>query len=469
MSKYISLSALLLVSACTVAPDYAEPAAIGSTHYDTRAESQLAAGPQRIKLGEKAAGDWWSAFNSPKLSLVMGQAIDGNLDLVAADARIRQAMNEVRAAKGGLYPQVDFGAQLSRSRSAAAPQPLTSSLYALGPVVSFDLDIFGGTKRLVEQQQALADLQKHRSDAAYLTLTGQVASQAIQMGAARAQIAAVQILLDDDRRNLDLIRLAHQRGSVAQTDVALAESQLSQDQTLLPPLAQQRDAARHALAVLAGKGPDDMAVPDFDLTDFALPSDLPVSLPSELAHDRPDILEAEAQLHAASAAVGVATANLYPHLVLSGSFTQAAAGPGSFFDAGSALWSIGAGLAGPVFHGGSLDAERRAAIDGYDASLADYRNTVVKSLGQVADVLQAINHDAEQASAQDHALNAAEASLRLARAGYQAGEIDVLQVLDAERAYQRALLGQIGAQTAQCLDTAQLSVALGGTHFPSSN
>jgi NodT family efflux transporter outer membrane factor (OMF) lipoprotein len=189
---------------------------------------------------------------------------------------------------------------------------------------------------------------------------------------------------------------------------------------------------------------------------------LPVSLPSELARNRPDILEAEAELHAASAAIGVATADLYPHLTLSGLITQAASGASSPFGAGSALWNVGAGLAGPLFHGGTLQANRRGATDGYKASLAIYRQTIIKSLGQVADVLQAINHDAEEYSAQDQALNAAGSSLRLNLAGYREGEVSMLQVLDAQRAYQQALLGHIKAKTAQYLDTTQLFVALGG-------
>jgi NodT family efflux transporter outer membrane factor (OMF) lipoprotein len=193
-----------------------------------------------------------------------------------------------------------------------------------------------------------------------------------------------------------------------------------------------------------------------------LPPELPVSLPSELAHDRPDTQSAEAELHAASALIGVATANLYPHLTLSASVTEAAVGPSSLFEAGSTLWNIGAGLAGPIFHGGALEADRRAAIDGYKVALADYQQTVVSSLGQVADVLQAISHDAEGYAAHDRALAAAHRSLQLSREGYRQGETGVLQVLDAERAYQQALLGHIRAETARYLDTTQLSVALGG-------
>ncbi len=306
-------------------------------------------------------------------------------------------------------------------------------------MANFDLDVFGGTKRLIEQQVALMDFQKHQYDAAYLALTGDIANQAILLASARAQIDAVKILLGDDGKNLELVRIARLAGSVAEVDVALAETQLSEDQTLLPPLAQQCDVARHALSVLAGKGPGDWIPPDFDLADFILPSNLPVSLPSEVAHDRPDILEAEAELHAASAAIGMATADLYPHLTLSGLISQAAIGASSPFGASGALWSIGTELAGPIFHGGTLRANRRGAIDAFEGSLATYRQTVIKSLGQVADVLQAINHDGEEYSAQDRALNSAGTSLQLNREGFRQGEISVLNVLDAERAYQRAL------------------------------
>ncbi len=440
MKTHTALLSLLLLSACTVGPDYTPPAEFAVT--------------PAAKIG----GDWWSAFQSPELDQTMRQAIDGNFDLKIADARIEQASEAVRAANGGLYPQIDFAGQLGRGR-ANVPPPSTSSFYAIGPLVSFDLDIFGGTKRLVERQGALADAERHRFDAAYLTLTGDVASQALLLASARAQMEAVRILLADDERTLELLRVAHLRGGVARPDIALAETQLAQDQTLLPPLAQQRDAARHALAVLTGHGPADAAIPEFDLAGFTLPSDLPVSLRSELAHDRPDILEAEAELHAASAAVGMATADLYPHLVLSGSFSQVGADP---FQAGTTLWNVAAGLAGPVFHGGTLEANRRGAEDGYKASLAAYRRTVVTSLGQVADVLQAIRHDGDEYSAQERALAAAGTSLHLNREGFRAGEMGVLQVLDAERAYQRSLLGQIRTKTARYLDTVQLFIALGG-------
>ncbi|CAH0138138.1 efflux transporter outer membrane subunit [Pseudomonas brassicacearum] len=457
-TKITLLAALVTLAACTVGPDFQRPDVRLTQHYDLQAEQpQATASAQRFEMGKRLDGEWWSAFRSPKLDQVMRRAIEGNLELAAVDATIRQAASSVAAAEGALYPQVDFGAQAGRQRTHNGSEPSVANFYAIGPRVAFDLDAFGGNKRLVEQQQALADLQTHRYEAAYLTLTGDVASQALLLAGANAQIQAVESLLANDRKNLDLIRRAHQSGSTTQVDVSLAETRLAQDRTLLPPLAQQRDAARHALSILAGKGPADWIAPNFSLDDFTLPQSIAVSLPSEMAHTRPDVLQAESELHIASAAVGVATANLYPHVELSASLAQAASGNG-----GAALWGFAAGLTAPLFNGGTLKAERQAAVDGYNAALARYQKTLIQSFGQVADTLQAINHGAEQNQAQDDALRAANSSLRLNQQAYAQGETSVLQVLEAERAYQQAALGQIQARTARYLDNVHLFVALGG-------
>jgi NodT family efflux transporter outer membrane factor (OMF) lipoprotein len=453
-NTFIAL-AMVVLSACTVGPDFERPAASSSQHYDQQAERPP--GNQRFDLGQRIKGDWWAALRSPKLDQVMRRVIDGNLELGAADATIRQAAHSVAAAEGVLYPQVDFGATGGRVRTHTGPEPSVSNFYAIGPRVAFDLDAFGGNKRAVEGQQALTDLQKHRYEAAYLTLTGDVTRQALLLASANAQIQAMQELLANDAKNLDLVQRAHESGATTRIDLSLAQTRLAQDRTLLPPLAQQRDAARHALSILAGKGPADWIAPDFTLDEFTLPSSIPVSLPSEMARTRPDILQAEAELHIASAAVGVATANLYPRVELSASLAQAASGNG-----GAALWGFAAGLAAPVFNGGTLKAQRLAAIDGYNATLARYRQTVIQSFGQVADTLQAINHGAEQNLAQDDALRAADTSLRLNQQAYAQGANSILQVLEAERAYEQALLGQIRAKTARYLDTVQLFVALGG-------
>jgi NodT family efflux transporter outer membrane factor (OMF) lipoprotein len=394
---------------------------------------------------------WWAIFGSPKLDAVMRRAVSDNLDLAAAQATIRQADEAITVARAGLRPHIDLAAQGGRQRVGG----VSSNVYAIGPQVTFDFDLFGGTKSAIRQQGAFADLQRHRFDAAWLTVTGDVATQALQLAGARAQMAAVQDLLAQDRRLLDLTETAHAHGSATQVDIALARSQLAQDETLLPPLAQQQDLARHMLSVLAGQSPADWQAPDLDLAELTLPDTLPTALPSDLAHDRPDILEAEAQLHAASAGIGIATSDLYPHLQLSVALGEGAPGIAT-------LWSIAAGLTAPIFHGGALKANQRAAVDGYQASLAGYKQTVAASLGQVADALQAIAHDGEEDVSQQRALAAAETSLTLTQAGYRAGETNLLSVLDAQRARQRALIGQIQSRTARYLDAVTLSVALGG-------
>jgi len=245
----------------------------------------------------------------------------------------------------------------------------------------------------------------------------------------------------------------------------IARSQLENDRTLLPPLRQQLSVARHALAILVGQPPAEWSAPKFDLDRFTLPRELPLSLPSELVHDRPDIMAAEAQLHAASATIGVATANLYPQITLSVSVGQQALTLGHFFEAGSNIWSLAGGLTAPIFHGGTLEAERQGAIDAYRASLANYEQTVLTSFGQVADVLQALTHDAEELVAQRHALEAADASLSLTRLSYSAGNVGVIQVLDAQRLHEQARLGYVRAEAQRFQDTAQLYLALGGARL----
>ncbi|OJT49259.1 efflux transporter outer membrane subunit [Pseudomonas moraviensis] len=454
-SALSALAMLVVLCACTVGPDFQRPVAGSSKHYDRQAEQSP--GEPRFDMGQRIHGDWWTALRSAKLDQLMRRAIDGNLELAAADATLRQAAASVAAAEGALYPQVDFAAAGGRQRTHNGPEPSVANVYAIGPRVAFDLDAFGGIKREVEGQQAIADLHQHRYEAAYLTLTGEVARQALLLASANAQIEAVQTLLANDRKNLDLVQRAQQSGATTRIDVSLAETRLALDQTLLPSLAQQRDATRHALSVLAGKGPADWIAPDFSLDDFVLPNHLPVSLPSEMARNRPDILQAEAELHIASAAVGVATANLYPRIELSASLAHAASGNG-----GAALWGFAAGLTAPIFNGGTLNAERQAAVDGYNASLARYQQTVIQSFAQVADSLQAVHHGAEQDLAQEDALRAAGSSFQLNQQAYAQGANSFLQVLEAERAYEQALLGQIRARTARYLDTVQLFVALGG-------
>jgi len=297
-------------------------------------------------------------------------------------------------------------------------------------------------------------------DAAHLSLSGTVMGQALAVAAAGAELAAVQAIIGNDAQNIRLVETSVGVGAGTQTQLVTAQSQLASDRTLLPELRQRQAVARHALAILVGKTPAEWSPPDFALGDFTLPEEIPAALPSELAHRRPDILAAEAQLHAASAAIGVATANLYPNLTLTGTFTlQSLALGGPFI----AAYSAAAGLVQPLFSGGRLSAERRAAIDRYDAALATYKQTVLEAFGQVADRLQALASDADQLNAQAAAAQSAGRALELARSGYGLGGSGILDVIDAQRRYSQAQIGLARAKAQRLLDTAQLYVALGGS------
>ncbi|MGH8850544.1 MAG: efflux transporter outer membrane subunit [Casimicrobiaceae bacterium] len=467
----------LAVAACAVGPEFKRPDAPAADRYtanedETRLPPGLAGTPQEprqhVSLGARASADWWTLFRSNELDAAVLQALAGSPTLVAASATLAQAQALVVAQAGTLYPQVMLGAGVGRQKygaqflGPAAPLP-PFNYFAVGPSVSYALDYTGGAARSVEQRQALADFQAQQLRAARLALTGNVVMQAMAVMSARAQMAAIESLLADDRRNLDLVQASFDAGSVARVDVLSAQSQLANDQTLLPPLRQQVSVAQHALAILAGRAPANRTPSPFDLSALSLPQELPVSLPSELVHRRPDILAAEAQLHAATASVGVAAADLYPHINLTASGGLQALTLQSLFEPSSLVFSLAAGLTAPLFDGGTLRAEHRAATEAMRASAANYQQTVLQAFKQVADALEALQHDAELLDAQAKALDSARANADLARESYRAGNVGVLQVLDAQRLFQGARLGYVRAKAQRYVDTAQLFLALGGT------
>jgi NodT family efflux transporter outer membrane factor (OMF) lipoprotein len=477
-ASIICVAVALAFSGCVVGPDFKPPAPPTSTRYTSLDEAKAsdadagpAALPQTIDLGEKVAVDWWTLFRSSDLDLLVKQAVAGSHTLESAKARLAQAREAINAASSALYPQIGLNASAAREKASATefglgpnafPLPANFNVLQVGPSASYALDIFGGTRRGIEQQSALADFQHDQLDAAYLTLTGNTVAQAIQVASVRAQLKALGDILDIDRQNLDLVRKERKSGTVPDSDVVIAESQLAQDETLVPGLDQQLSAAKHALAVLLGRAPGDWLAPDFDLTSLTLPIQLPVSLPSELVHQRPDILAAEAQLHAASAQIGISTTQLYPAITLSAGISTSALSGGDLFNPAGLVWSIAAGLTQPIFDGGMRRAERRAALAAFKASAGDYQQTVLLAFGQVADNLQALTNDAHLLAAQQHALDMASESVRLQRISYTRGGTGLLNLLDAQRQYQQARLGYVRAQAQRYQDTIQLLVAMGG-------
>jgi NodT family efflux transporter outer membrane factor (OMF) lipoprotein len=478
-----ALAAAALLGGCVVGPNFHRPGAPATPGYRPPGESRPvgtaaaaaqqrapAAAPyaQQILLGAPATADWWTLFRSPQLDELMRRAMADNHDLAAAKATLAQARELVAAQSGQLYPQVSLQASAGRQKYGkeflgslvSSVPPFTYESF--GANVSYVLDYDGAIARSVEEQNALEQYERSELAAAQLTLTGDVASEAVIIAATRGEIRAAAELLSEDRDNVSLVQTAFANGSVSKLDVLTAQSQLASDQTLLPPLYQQLSMARHALAVLLAHPPAEWSQPDLELTDLRLPRQLPVSVPSQLVRRRPDILAAEAQLHAATAAVGVATANLYPQIALTATLSQQALSPAQLFNASSNAWSLIGGLTQPLFEGGRLRAERRASLDALHASAARYQQVVLDSFGQVADLLDALDHDAQLVAAQANARDTSQASLELARQSYQAGNSGILQVLDAQRERQRAELGFLEAQSRQYLDTVQLLLAVGG-------
>lgn len=459
MRSLVFLSALSL-TACVAGPDFKSPQAPTADRYTTE---ELPS----VTLTTTAPGqDWWTAFHSPKLDETVRVALTGNRQLQVAQATLKQAQELYGASRGARLPEVDLEAANARNKYGAAflggfqLPPFTA--YSVGLNVSYLLDYTGGVKRSVEQQQALAEAREHEATAAHLSITGNVVLQALAIASVRAQIRAAESILEEDTRNVDLVNRALQEGSVARVDLLTAQSQLAQDQTLLPPLRQELSRARHALAVLVGQAPGNWSAPDFELADFTAFEQVPASLPSELARRRPDIRASEAQLHAATAEIGIATANLYPQIKLTGSMSQQALKVGDLFNESAFAYGLAGNLTAPLFNGGRLRAERRAAEAARQAAFANYEQTVLTAFGQVADVLSALEHDAQLTTAQQQALDVAENNLTLTRESYSAGNVGVLQILDAERAVQRARIGAARAQAQRLQDSAELIVALGG-------
>ncbi len=421
------------------------------------------------------AGPWWKSFGPPELDRVMGEALAGNRTLAAANATLAQAQASLAAARGGLLPTLEANAGVQRQRinlssfgfgGGGGGFPGISNnpefnLYSVGATVSYPLDLFGGTRRRLESITARGEAIARQGDAATLVLTGQVATAAVQIAGLRAEIAALNAVIADDRQNLDLVRKAQAAGSEAEGARVGAQTQLARDEALMPPLNQLLAIARHQLALLVGKAPADWTAPDFDLDGFTPGVAVPVAIPSELVRERPDILQAEADLHAATADMGVATAALYPSINLTAALTQSSLTPEKFFDFQSTAYTIGAGIAAPLFDGGRRRAERQGAREAVKVSLATYQQTVLNAFRQVADALQALANDDAAIKADQRALDFSMANLKLARIAWQAGGTGLLPLVDAQRSANDARRTLAEVQTRKALDTIQLIIAAG--------
>ncbi len=462
---------MLLAAGCAVGPDFVrpEPPAIGRYTRDAGPAGTVAADgqAQRFEPGGGLAADWWRLFNSPELDNLVAEAVANNPGLQAAQANLRQSQELLRAGYGVFYPQVDgsFDAarqKFSPARFGGSSASSTFNLFTLQATVSYALDLFGGERRAVEGLGAQADFQRYAALAAHLALTGNVVNAVVARAAYREEIGATEQIIRLQQEQIAIAETQAKAGIVPYSNVLSLQSQLFLTEATLPPLRQKLAQTEHLLAVLAGRAPAEWNPPRVDMADLTLPANLPVSLPSDLVRQRPDILASEAQLHGASAGIGVATAALFPSFTLNGSYGLNSTKTQELFGSNSSFWSAAANVGAPLFHGGTLWYRRKAAIEGYRQALAGYRQTVLGAFAQVADTLRALEHDALTLEAQSRAVAAAGEALRLIQANYGAGISSYTQVLIADGQYQQARIGYLQAQAQRYQDTVALYAALGG-------
>jgi NodT family efflux transporter outer membrane factor (OMF) lipoprotein len=424
---------------------------------------------QRFVDGMDVDAQWWTVFQSDALDDLVALALESNPDLEAAEAALNQVRENYLAARGPLFPSVSADGSAVRQQSPQTTnQQLNNSLlnvYNASVNVFYVLDVFGGTRRAVEAAGAQMENQRYQLEATYLMLIANVLTAAIQEASLVAQIEAVEEIIDVQTQALDLMTQQFELGAVARGDVLAQQSQLNQTQATLPDFQKQLAQIRTQLTVLLGRYPAEDAPLGVTLLDLALPQELPLSLPSELVNQRPDVRAAEALLHQASANIGVATANMLPQFTLNGNYgTTSTSIPGSaaLFASGTAGWSLAAGVTAPIFQGGQLSRQRQAALYGFEFAEAQYRSTVLAAFGNVADVLNALRFDAEALRAQEVAADTALQSLEITTERFRAGAIAYLPLLDAQRTYQQARIALAQSQAARFADTVALFQALGG-------
>jgi len=459
-----------MLGGCAAGPNFVRPAAPDTDRYthEAQPEATVAADgqAQHFRPGTEIPADWWRLFQSMQLDAVVQQAISNNPTLQAAEASLRQSQDNLRAGYGLYFPQGQAGVSASRQLTAPLQQGSHTSgsifnLFTASGSISYTLDVFGGKRRTVEGLRAQADSQRYESKAAYLVLSANVVNTSIARAAYTAQIRATEQMIDLENQQLHLAETQARAGTAPYSAVLSVRSLIAANQALLAPLKQNVSQAEHLLATLEGVVPAKAILPDIDVTELSLPVDMPVSLPSDLVNQRPDILSAEAQMHVASANIGIATAAMFPSFSLSGTYGGASTTLANL-SAVSKFWSIGPTATTPVFQGNSLWYVRRASIDAYQQSQATYRQTVLGAFEQVADSLKALEHDAEGLQAQVEAQHAASEALNLLQVNYRAGLVAYPDVLTADVQFHQATIGWLQALAQRHQDTVALFVALGG-------
>lgn len=468
-----------LLTACKVGPNFHSPASpptnqtyIQASPTPKKTISAPAAGKsgiaQHFVYGKDISATWWEIFHSPELNAMIQQGLRTNPNLAAAMAALIQAHENYRAQIGStLYPALNMqlGAARQRFNSSTFGNDIPSvnfNLFNFGFSSTYTLDFFGGLRRQIEALGAQLDYQVYQLEVAYLTLTANIVTTSIAIASFREQIKATHDLIRAQEQELVIVTKQYRLGGASLADVLAQQTQVSQTKATLPPLEQNLAQNFHALSALIGKLPTENALPQFNLDQLNLPSTIPVSLPSFLIRQRPDIRASEALLHVASAQIGVATANLFPQFTINAAYGWQNSALGPIFHPSNVVWSYGSNILQPLFNGGALLSRRRAAIAAYDQACAQYRQTVLQAFQNVADILRALQHDAQALKIQREAEIAAKDTLRLVREQFRLGGTNYINLLIAEKAYQQTRIARIQAQAARYTDSAGLFQALGG-------
>lgn len=464
----------LLLTACEVGPNFLRPAAPAVSGYvkaplpKQTAAAKIAGGAaQRFLRGRNIPGAWWRLFRSADLDRLIAAALKSNPNLDAAQAALREAQENVYAGEGALFPTVSAAASATREQVPGASLGLRQPSVRLDVVtasldIAYAPDVFGGTRRTVESLEAQAAYQRFALEATYLTLTSNVVTAAVTDARLRDEIAATREIIGIESDQLRLMRHQLTLGATSGAAVLAQQAALAQTRASLPPLQKQLALTRNQLAALTGRFPSEAGPEAFTLAGLHLPRNLPVSLPSQLVRQRPDVRAAEAELHAASANIGVATANELPQFAITGAYGSTAANFAKLLSPGTLVWNIGGSVLQRLFDGGTLLHKRRAAVAAYDRAAAVYRGVVLGAFQNVADALRALEFDAETLMAQAAAESAAKDSLDIARRQFHIGAIDYLTLLNADRTYEQARIALVQAQANRFADTAALFQALGG-------
>jgi NodT family efflux transporter outer membrane factor (OMF) lipoprotein len=474
-ARFIAISGLLFTAGCAVGPEFKRPAPPTNGGYTpaplstTSSTSNVAGGePQQFIEGRDIPGEWWTLFHSKPLNELIERSLKANPDLKAAQAVLLVARENVLAQRGAYYPSVTGGFSASRAKTSSDISPVTNtpalnySLYAPQVSVSYVPDVFGLNRRAAESLQAQEQQSRFSLAATHITLSANVAAAAVQEASLRGQIDATHELITINTNMLEILRTQYAKGYVSRLDVAAQESQLAQVSTTLPPLLKQLAQQRALLAVLSGGFPNQDLTEKFELASLQLPLELPVSLPSQLVQQRPDVRQAEENLHSASAQIGIAVANRLPNFALSADAGSMAVVLGKIFAGGTGFWDVGASVTQPIFDGSTLLHRERAAKAAYSQASEQYRSTVLTAFQNVADTLNALRQDADALKAAAAAKDAAAVTLDLAKKQFQAGYVNYLGLLNAEQAYQQAVINFVQAQANRYADTAALFQALGG-------